>query len=963
MKSGTSQYHGSFYEYFVNEQLNAGYAYTGNSDLGGGLVGGGNVRPRNRRNDFGGTAGGPIPFLTKGNKKTFFFFSIERFKEATSLNFTDTVPTVAFRNGDFSSILGGPITVAGQPVLDAKGRPILANQIYDPQTRGTINGNGFADPFQNNQILPGRITAFAKAVMALIPAPQNGNLTNNYTGTNLSNRVTGIPSIKIDHSLNEKNKFSFYWSKTGTESLYSFPNGNADGLPDQISQARGTFIDSDTWRLNYDRIVTTSLLFHVGAGYSHIKFVDDSPDVVNLPGFDCTKISLTGCQVAYNFPTMTGILATTGSQTTLGGMQQMGNALVHTHTNTERPAFNANATWIHGKHNVKVGSEVWYQGNITAPPSGVQLSFGTNATAQPFSPLSGLGGQTMGFGMASFLLADPNTIQQVAPTDTRMGKSQWALFVQDSWKATRKLTMDYGLRWDYATVPHEEYGRSAMIGVNTLNPAVGVNGAPIFEQTCHCSFLNPYKDAFGPRIGFAFQASPKTVIRGGWGFIYANAPDIGVTTSASQTNTPAGLNAFVDTTAAGAVPQPVWPNFDPGQTPLPGQATGFTGLNLLDRNAARPARQNTYSIGVQREITRDFVLEASYVANRGVWWPGATNTNLSDFNRVSPAKYASVGLDPYNKPADNLLLSQPISSAAVKAAIPNLPLPYAGYSTGNTLINALKPLPQFSNVTGASNPATGQTWYDSLQVKGTKRMSHGLQVNVSYTFSKALVNNRPNFYAPTSSLKTIQSTDQPQILAMNILYQTPKYFSNGFATALTKDWTFGSFLQYASGAPLTPPTSLNPNNLYNVEAARTGQPLYLQDLNCHCINPQQQQVLNPAAWTSLAPGTAAPSNGLFYTDFRKQRRPSESFNFGRNFKLGRDDRPVTLSVRAEFANIFNRTYMADPSTTLSAPVTKNLAGQLTGGFGVIPAVFIKGTTPSSSSQLPRTGTIVARINF
>jgi hypothetical protein len=646
-------------------------------------------------------------------------------------------------------------------------------------------------------------------------------------------------------------------------------------------------------------------------------------------------------------------------------MQQMGNALVHTHTNTERPAFNANATWIHGKHNVKVGSEVWYQGNITAPPSGVQLSFGVNATAQPFVPLAGLGGAAVGFGMASFLLADPNTIQQVAPTDTRMGKSQWALFVQDSWKATRKLTMDYGLRWDYATVPHENYGRSAMIGVNTLNPAVGVNGAPIFEQTCHCSFLNSYKDAFGPRIGFAYQASTKTVIRGGWGFIYANAPDIAVTTSASQTNTPAGTNAFVDTTGAGAVPQPLWPNFDPGQTPLPGQATGFTGLNLLDRNAARPARQNTFSIGVQRELTRDFVLEASYVANRGVWWPeiSPANNNLSDFNRVSPAKYASVGLDPYNNPADNSLLSQQISSSAVKARIPNLPLPYAGYSTGNTLINALKPFAQFSNINGASNPPTGQTWYDSLQIKGTKRMSYGLQVNVSYTFSKALINNRPNFYAPASSLKTIQSTDQPQILAMNILYQTPKYFSNGFANALTQGWTFSSFLQYASGQPLTAPASLNTNNLYSVEAVRTGQPLFLKDLNCHCMNPYQEQVLNPAAWTSLTSGSAAPPNGLYYTDFRKQRRPSESFNFGRIFKLGRDDRPVTLSVRAEFANIFNRTYLADPSTTLSSPLARNGAGQLTGGFGVIPEVFIKGATPSAASQLPRTGTIVARVNF
>jgi hypothetical protein len=961
MKSGTSQYHGSFYEYFVNEDLNAGYAYTQNS-----ATGGGKVRPRNRRNDFGGTAGGPIPFLTKGQKRTFFFFSIERFKESSLLSFTDTVPAAPFRNGDFSAIspnggagfntsLGVPTAAIG---TDAQGQPIFANEIYDPLTRGTLaNGNGFAQPFKNNIIDPSRITPFAKAVMALMPAPQNNNLINNYTGTNISQRVTGIPSIKIDHSLNEKNKLSFYWSTTGTASQYSVPNGNADGLPEEITGARGTFIDSQTWRLNYDRVITTSLLFHLGAGYSHITFIDDAPYTKNGHKFDCTTINLPGCQVSFNFPTFISMVG--GPSGSLGGMQQMGNALAHTHTNTERPAFNANATWIHGRHNVKAGAEVWFQGNITAPPSGVQLTFNTTATAEPFTVPTGLGGQNMGFPFASFLLGDAGSIQQNAPTDTRMGKAQWALFLQDSWKANRKLTLDYGLRWDYASVPREQYGRSANVGLNVPNPAAGGRlGAAIFQANCNCDFMKSYPYAFGPRIGIAYQADPKTVIRGGWGFIYSAAQDINVATSAGQTNTPAGTNAFADVTSVANVPQPIWPNFDPGQTPLPGQTSGFSGLALLDRNAARPARQSQWSIGVQREITRDFVMEASYVGNRGVWWPGA----LSDFNRVSPAAYAAVGLDPYHNVNDNLLLSQPLSNAQVKAL--NVPLPYAGYSTANTLNNALKPLPQFSNLTGNTTTPTGKTWYDSLQVKATKRMSRGLQVNGTYTWSKALTYNRPNFFVPSSSLKTIQSTDQPQVLSMNILYQTQKYFGSGLATAFTKDWQLGSFLSYGSGLPLAPPTSTATNNIVGSEKYRTGAPLYLKDLNCHCINPYTDQVLNPAAWTDPASGTFGTSTGLFYTDYRAQRRPSESFNIGRNFRFGRDDRPVTFSVRAEFANILNRTYMPNPTTSnpQNAPI-KNGAGQYTSGFGVINEINIVGAVPSAASQLPRTGTIVARIQF
>src|SRR6185369_16414091 len=149
----------------------------------------------------------------KGNQKTFFFFSLERFKESSLLSFNDTVPTLAMRNGDFSAIWGDPsntklntsLGVQRTPIAtDGLGRPIYANTIYDPNTRGTQNGSGFANAFPGNVIPADRITPFAKAVMSLIPLPQNDNLTNNYNGTNISSRVTGIPSVKIDHQLNDK---------------------------------------------------------------------------------------------------------------------------------------------------------------------------------------------------------------------------------------------------------------------------------------------------------------------------------------------------------------------------------------------------------------------------------------------------------------------------------------------------------------------------------------------------------------------------------------------------------------------------------------------------------------------------------------------------------------------------------------------------------------------------------------
>jgi hypothetical protein len=978
MKSGTNQFHGSIYEYLVNEDLNAAFPFTIDAD-------GNKIRPRARRNDFGGTVGGPIwiPKIYNGHNKSFFFFSLEQYRESNGFTPAATLPTAAYRTGDFSAIspngganfnknLGIPSTAVGTDLL---GRPIYANEIYDPTTRAIDPATGFAyaNPFPNNIIPASRITPFAQGVQKLVPNPINGNYLNNYTGYNLTARVSKIPSLKIDQSIGQKQKVSFYWSTTGTDAQYSTPNGNADGLPDIISANRGTFIHSLTERLNYDYTITPTMLLHLGAGYSRISFLDTSAYTKGGGKFDCTSISLVGCEASYNFPTITTMIPTT-SASSLGGMQQLGNSALHTQTYTERPSYNANMTWVHGNHTFKWGGEVWLQGNITQPPSGVSLSFGANATAEPINVSTG--GQQMGFQYASFLLADASSLTQIAPTDARMGKSQWAMFGQDSWKVTRKLTLDLGLRWDYATSAREQYGRSASLGLTTPNPAAGGRpGAPIFEATCNCQFVSNYPWAYGPRLGLAYQLDPKTVIRGGWGFVYSFAPDLNQSSSANLLSTPVGTNAFANVSTPGSLPQPVWPNFSPGQSPLPGQITGFTGLALVDPHASRPPRQDQWSIGVQREVSRDFVVEASFVGNVGVWWTGP----YGYLNQVSPATFKQFGLDPYNNPADAVLITQPLSSPSVIAKVGNY-LPYPGYSTANTLYNALRPYPQFSTAVVTNSP-TGKTWYDSLQVKATKRMSHGLQVNGAFTWSKALTLIPPeNFFNPQASLKSIQSTDQPLLLTMNILYQTQNYFRNRWLSVATKDWQFGAFLQYGSGLPLTPPaaTSNTSGGLVASEMVRTGQPLFLKDLNCGCINSYYDQVLNPAAWANPAANTFGPGPtpgllaGLYYSDFRQARRPQENFNIGRNFRLNKGERPIVLSVRAEFSNIFNRTQIGNPGTTNpTALPTRDASGRYTGGFGVINDVVSVGATPSFTSngvvgqlyQQPRQGTIVARITF
>ncbi|HEY6342738.1 MAG TPA: TonB-dependent receptor [Bryobacteraceae bacterium] len=986
MKSGTNQFHGGVFEYYVNEFMNAGDPFSFNNGTPGDPSGG-KYRPVNRRNDYGGTFGGPvwIPKIYNGHDKTFFFFSYERFKEDQALTFpTTTLPNAMYQAGNFSAIspnggagfnpaLGVPATAIA---TDAMGRPVFANEIYDPLTRSTVNGTGIANPFPNNMIPLTRFSPVAVAIQNVLPALSNGNLYDNYDGYNLGQRITDIPSIKVDQTLGAKQKISFYYHHTNTAAQYTLPNGNADGLPVLLTGARGSIpIGGPTYRLNYDYSVTPTLLAHAGVGYSMIYFYDHSPETEEGKTVNClTLLDLQGCEGSYNFPTI--VSGNVTSPQALGGMQQLGNALAHTATHTERPSSNANLTWIHGGHTLKLGAEAWWQAQITAPPTGVGLTFsgistttgsvsntGAGATGIPASLSTGA--YTEGFPYANFLLGDVTAATQYAPVDARMFKSQWALFAQDSWKVTRRLTVDYGVRWDYATAAQEEYGRSADLGTSVPNPAAGGRlGAPIFQATCNCTFVSNYPYAVGPRLGIAYQLDSKTVFRGGWGFAYGFAPDISQQNTADITNTPSGINAYLPLNVPGTVPQPVWPNFSVSQTPLPGAITsGF--LAYLDPGASRPPRQNQWSIGVQREITRNMVIEAAYVGNRGVWWSGP----LGYLNQVSPGAFAAFGLSPYTNATDNLLLGDALSNAAVVGRIGTI-IPYAGYATSNTLLNALRPYPQFSTIAVQNSP-TGNTWYDSLQMKGTKRLSHGLQVNGTFTWSRAFVRIRPNLYVPSE--KSIQPTDQPFLFNSNIVYTTQSWFSSRIVNNAVRDWNFGAFLQYGSGLPLTPPTATNTNYIGGSEDFRVpGQPLYLKNLNCGCINPYSDVVLNPAAWAVPANGTFGPATGTYYGDFRQARRPQENFNFGRTFKFGAERR-YGLQIRAEFTNIFNRLQIGNPSTTapVSAPA-KNVYGQYTSGFGTYNLTVLGPQTAPTYTQnavvgqlyaLPRTGTLIARITF
>jgi hypothetical protein len=981
MKSGTNQLHGSVYDYFVNEVFNANTPWV-------------NAKPTARRNDYGFTVGGPvfIPKVYNGHDRTFFFFNWEQFRETEIINnILDTVPTALYRAGDFSQALTGRILGT-----DPLGRPIPEGGIYDPNTqRAAPNGQIIRDQFANNQIPGFRLDPVALKIQSLIPNPNQGTgVINNAVFPFPSQRITSIPAFKIDHSVGSRMKFSYYWSETKTSSQYSPTLGGADGLPEPISGEIGTFITARTQRGNFDYTVTPTVLFHFGIGYQTDYFTDDAVTTNFNPA---QALGLNGIPVNRLFPFMTGLCPAGTSNGTVtstcggqGGMKVMGPTTNRHPLQYEKPTANTSVTWVHGNHTYKAGGELRVESNsstLFAATDG-QFTFSPNETSLPYLQSSSLGGGTVGFSYASFLLGLVDSVR-IAPIDNmRMGKHAVGAFVQDTWKVTRKLTLDYGIRYDFQTYLKEGQGRFAQFAPNIPNPSAGGQpGAVQFEGygpgRCNCSFGNNYPYAIGPRLGVAYQITPKTVFRGGWGIVYGGTGDSNGSTAGGLSIPNAVLAPSFGQpamTLAGGVPfAPLpFPNYDVGQFPQAGYATTQAPSTWYDQNAGRPARQMQWSLGLQREIARDLAVEANYVANRGVWWnaPG-----LVDVNALTTQRITAAGLS-LNNPADVQLLASQLGSALAISRGFNKP-PFTGFPSTATVAQSLRPFPQFSSITALWAP-DGNTWYDSLQAKATKRFSRGLQFTGLFTWAKQTSTAAPsNVTIPGTGNQAVSDVfnrslnkflspfDQPFAFTISASYTLPALHTNKVLSWAVRDWQINTLLAYSSGLPILAPVAQNNLNtvlLRNVSPVSSqvgyanrvpGQPLFLHDMNCHCFDPNKVFVLNPAAWSQPAPGQWG-TGAAYYSDYRNQRRPNENLGLGRIFRM---KERYELNLRIEFNNVFNRAEMPIPTSTNAAQTqVTNKNGVPTAGFGFI-ATGNTGIVTNTQTPTSRQGTVVARFRF
>jgi hypothetical protein len=1007
-KSGTNDLHGTGYDYLVNTDLNAAQAYLG-------------VRNVVHQNDFGFTVGGPvwIPKLYNGRNKTFFFFSFEEFLQ-NLLNTTTpgTVPTAAYRNGDFSNLINVEnrlVQTASGPYTDPLGRTIASGTIFDPASTFTApNGALVRNPFPNNQIPVSRFDPVAVKILAMVPGPLGPNAAqvgNNYLGTYDGSRRSYIPSIKVDQSLGSKLRAAFYFQKTSTSTPRT--GTGADSLPDNITVSGTSGNAARTYRLNFDHTVSPTLLLHYTFGWNDSDFLLGPEAFINIQ----QTLGLSGATSAgRGLPLIaTGVSSNTGE----GGMNNLGPQYDQ-HFWERRPSFVTSATYVRGSHTYKAGFEIRQMRypNFNATYSSGEYLFATSSgglsglgvsgaiatvgNVSNYTTQTSLNGATVssgfaGFGLASFLLGGAQAIAVNAPINLRTQNYQSAIYLQDSWKVNRKLTLDYGLRWDYGTYQVEQYGRYGDFSRSVPNPSAGGRlGALIYEANCNCNFAHNYPYAIGPRLGVAYQVDDKTSLRGGVGIVYGSldgSAATGYSSNSAGTSTPA-FGQIAGLLQNGVPPsvQASWPTLN---NPAAGQAPGavVAAPALLDANTGRPARLLQWNVTLQRTIGKDIVVEAGYVGNRGVW--ETAGASLAPENALSQTTLAALGVpsSAFSNPTLSTAFNTTISalSAPQKAALAAVGLtqflPYSNFPQNQTVRQSLLPYPQYTGLMAPLGAPLGKNWYDGLQTKFTKRFSHGLTANANYTFSKTLALTATNDPFNRNLGKNLSAYDVPHQIRISAQYEVPRYdsvFKQKWLAYALSGWGTGWYLNYQSASLVGLPTSSGAAPISNILGYGPGPAQLIPgmspwsvdwydnsgthhtdplDINCHCFDVTKTVVLNPKAFTNVPDGQFA-ANQASIRSFRGFRYPAENANFSRVFRI---KERYSLQIRAEFTNIFNRVVYPVP---LGSTNSINL-----GNFTVAPTTFTSGAnkglysggfgtiTPYAGAVTPRAGTLVARFQF
>ena len=868
--SGTDQYHGGLYEYFRNEDLNANNFF--NNVLG-------KPRSQDRYNLFGGKLGGPvrIPKLYNGKEKTFFFFNYEGLRQSAPYFNTSSVPSAEFRGGDFSA----------SKVL-----------VFDPTTR---------TPFAGNRIPADRIDPASKKILGVLPLPNspgsfdaaNGLAVNNLVEIGSTKPSNNITTTRIDENISQNDRIF------GTLTHYRNQSPGQPKIPGPLENNTGLS-------------VTTG--YQATIGYTHT--FTPTLFLEARMGFWRNNSSVFPPSLGLNVQTVFGIQRSIGPASptfNINGWSQYGlnsNTLRSQIDNNFQPSVSASKVW--GNHLVKFGFDLrkdqfniynpggtgnsgWFTGNYTFTGEV------TSATRNSGNPVNSL---------ADFLLGDIKSSGYALPQPPAGRRNRnFGAFVQDDWKFNSKLTLNLGLRYEY---------ESPMTSSNRIYSRVDTKTGQVLFADINASpslNLSASRFNFAPRVGFAYNVTPKTVIRSGFGIFYSQIfSDLG-----GQVLFPGYTISQSFGSLGTGIPQPfllsqgmpliaVQNLKDPQSTLSQFGPTNPLSASASFAQAGPLPYAMEFNFGVQREFMRGLILEANYAGSSGVHLP----LNL-----------------PYN--------TVPFSAATQIAQV-----------NTQAFTQSLRPFPSVGGFSAIS--MAGHSSYHALQITARRQYSSSLAFVANYTRSKSIDDGSGLF-----------SFSQPEVFDEG---QFPSRFRkpDRAVSAFDRPNTFSAAVQYRSAGPrwlrnfeIDPivtardglPTSITQNNLNS--AARGLRPNVINNTSIYAPkafpNGTGIQYLLPVN----SPNSPLAPNGPLFTGTGANRTevlPAGIGSLGRNavrtpgefdidLAVGRQF-PITerfkLRLRAEAFNILNHTNLKEPNTSLT--VTTNAQGQPvfnSPGFGIITA--------------------------